>query len=103
MRRGTIGARLHNGVDRTGLGVYAPTAGPLRRMSRPSPIRRFGLRPADSGRRSAMSLRLNSVMLRIAAAIIAMAAVAGGTVWLTQKSTAAQTRAYRAPRTPDGR
>ncbi len=50
-----------------------------------------------------MSLRLNSVILPIAAAIIATAAVAGGPVWLTQESTAAPTRAYRAPRTPDGK
>ena len=50
-----------------------------------------------------MNLRFDSLILRIAAAMIVTAAVAGGTVWLTQQSTAAQTRAYRAPRTPDGK
>ena len=50
-----------------------------------------------------MALRANSLMLRVAAAVLATAAVAGGPVWLVQQSTAAQTTAYRAPRTPDGK
>ncbi|MDT5017451.1 MAG: hypothetical protein QOD39_3611, partial [Mycobacterium sp.] len=48
-----------------------------------------------------MALRANGLMLRVAAAVLATAAVAGG--WLVQQSTAAQTTAYRAPRTPDGK
>ena len=50
-----------------------------------------------------MALRANGLMLRVAAAVLAAAAVAGGPVWLVQQSTAAQTTAYRAPRTPDGK
>src|SRR5439155_10803904 len=39
----------------------------------------------------------------IASAVVVIAAVAGAGVWMAQKSPAAQTRAYRAPRTADGK
>ena len=42
-------------------------------------------------------------ILLCAAATLATAVLAGGGVWLDGKSIAADTRTYRAPRTPDGR
>jgi hypothetical protein len=46
---------------------------------------------------------LNGSSVRVFAAIVLTAAVAGSAAWFTGTSTTAQTRAYRAPRTPDGK
>src|SRR5580765_2312509 len=46
---------------------------------------------------------LNRSRVRVLAAIVLTAAVAGSAAWFTEESTTAQTRAYRAPRTPDGK
>jgi hypothetical protein len=48
-------------------------------------------------------LRLNDRVLRGAAAVFVTAGIVGGSLWLVEKSALAQTRAYRAPRTPDGK
>jgi len=50
-----------------------------------------------------MRKRFNASLLRLATAGIAVTMAAGGSVWFMQRSAVAQTRAYRAPRTPDGK
>jgi hypothetical protein len=50
-----------------------------------------------------MRKRFNAALLRLATAGIAVTIAAGASVWLMQRSAVAQTRAYRAPRTPDGK
>ena len=45
----------------------------------------------------------NRSSVRVLAAILLTAALAGSAAWFTETSTTAQTRAYRAPRTPDGK
>jgi hypothetical protein len=50
-----------------------------------------------------MKVWFKSSIVRITTALSATALLASSTVWLTERSTAAQTRAYRAPRTPDGK
>jgi hypothetical protein len=46
---------------------------------------------------------LNRSSVRVFAAILLTAALAGSAAWFSETSTTAQTRAYRAPRTPDGK
>src|SRR5262249_26968632 len=50
-----------------------------------------------------MRKRFNASLLRLATAGIAVTMAAGGSVWFMQRPAVAQTRAYRAPRTPDGK